>query len=208
MSEPTTYTQADLDRIIGEKVAAATKPFEGIDAAEFRRLKDAEAERLRKEQEAKGNYEKLIADQQAASKTQIDALQAKLDGERVRNALIGEATKQNAISPDQIYALLRDKVRATDTGAVEVIGADSKPEMKNGKAVTLDALVAGFLEANTHFVAAGPGGAGSGEGRGSGGKSTGSEIVLSEAEARDPAKYREARQRATKEGKQLRIERK
>lgn len=156
-----TFTQADIDRIISERVAAAVKPFDGIDPKEFKKLQDAESERQRKALEAKGSYEKIISDQKAESEKQIAALRDQLNGERIKSAIEGEAVRQNAISPTQVRELLKSSVRVNDSGAVEVLDADGKPAFKAGVAVTVSTLVEGFLKENAHFVSANPPGGGS-----------------------------------------------
>ena len=172
-SNPPTYTQADVDRIAAERVAAATSQYSGIDPKEFERLKTEDAARQRKEAERKGEYEKIIAQQKTEHDTETGKLKAQLSAERIDGALVREAAAQNAISPEQVKDLLKGNVRTTEAGSLEVLDAEGKPAFKAGKAVSVADLVDGFLKENAHFVAAGPGGSGAqGPGYGGGGSST------------------------------------
>jgi hypothetical protein len=169
-SNPPTFTQADVDRIVADRIAAATAQYQGIDPKEFKRLSDAEAERQRKEGEAKGEYTRILAEQKTQFDTETAKLRTQLADERIKNAIEGEASKQNAISPKQVRELLSGKVRVNDAGSIEVLDAEGKPAYKAGIAVSITDLVEVFLKDNTHFVAAGPSGSGA-TGSGIGGTS-------------------------------------
>ncbi|NTU58911.1 MAG: hypothetical protein HGB00_08375 [Chlorobiaceae bacterium] len=154
------FSQADVDRIVSERVARATQPFSGIDPKEFARLKDEEQARQQKEAEKKGEYEKIIAQQKTDSDKEIGSLKAQLAAERIDGALVREAAAQSAISPAQVKELLKSHVRTTEAGGIEVLDAEGKPAFREGKPVTVADLVAGFLKENTHFVSANPPGGG------------------------------------------------
>lgn len=205
MSE-TSFSQVDVDRIVAEKVAAATKPYEGVNADEYHKLKAADTDRQRKALEDKGNYEKLIADQKAGfesqiaqmksehkaaldtQKNQLEAIAAnakkQLDAERIKSAFESEATRQGCINPEQVRKLLYGDARVTEDGVIEIVDTEGKPAKKDGKAVTVAEHVDEFLKANAHFVSAGPAGGGS-KGPG-GGESKGKTMKRSAFEALEP----------------------
>ena len=162
------FSQADVDRIVSERVAHATQPFTGIDPKEFTRLKTEDQARQQKEAEKKGEYEKIIAQQKADSDKEIGSLKSQLAAERIDGALVREAAAQSAINPAQVKELLKGKVRTTEAGGLEILDTEGKPAFKAGKALSVTDLVDGFLKENPHFVAAGTGGSGA-QGSGYGG---------------------------------------
>jgi hypothetical protein len=83
-----------------------------------------------------------------------------------------------------------------------VIDGQGIPVTKNGKEISIDDLVSTFLEANPHFLLAGPGGAGSQGSGGTGGKLP---YQLSVDDAKDSAKYRIAHLAGAVAGKDVEI---
>lgn len=202
------YTQEDLDVIVARKLA----PYAGIDVQEYRALKEARAKQEREALEKRGDFDKILAqtmkekDEVIEQKDQeIEDLGRQLTRIRVDNTLLEAASAQNAINPRQIVQLLKGNVhydRKTDTVEVRENGA---PLYRSGKPVAVAQYVGEFLSANAHFMPAGP--SGSGASGGAGGAAPGSVYKLSAQDAKDPAKYRTAREQAEKAGQTVVIDR-
>ena len=200
-----TFTQAELDAAIAQQVAAAVTaakaPFTGIDVDEYEKLKADEVKRAEDLLKSKGQYEQLLANTvkekdvafekaQRESEERIKMLAGMLERSEVDGKLLSAATAHKALKPDQVAALLRGSIKFDPITGVSVVDAAGNLVSKNGKPVTVAEHVQMFLEANQHFLAAGPGGAGSqgsGDGRGQ------SAFKISVEDAKDPAKYRAAR---------------
>jgi len=162
-----TYTQAELDAIAAEvrrkTEAKLSKKFEGIDVEKYQSLMaKEESERISKAKE-KSEFEKLLKENAEKFNSKISSLTSELTKIKVDGALINAASTKRAVNPDQVAQLVRNSVKMSDTGEVEVI--DSKTGQTrytdNGDPLTIDGLVGEFLTTNPHFVSAGQPGGGS-----------------------------------------------
>jgi len=202
------FTQGDVDAAVSKRLEG----FAGVDVEEYRALKSEKAKREREVLEKRGEFDKILAqtvrekDEVIGGKDrEIASLVDQLTRIRVDNALLGAASAARAINPGQIVMLLKGNVhydRKSDSVEVRENGA---PLYKGGKPVSVDEYVQGFLGANPHFMPAGP--SGSGAAGGTSGQVSGSAYKISAADAKDPAKYRAAKDAAAKAGLTLLIER-
>ena len=201
------YSQVEVDALVAGKLEG----FAGVDVEEYRALKSEKVKREREALEKKGDFEKILA-QTVREKDEVIGLRDKdiaalgeqLRTIRVDNALLAAASAAKAINPAQIVTLLKGCVhydRKTDTVEVRENGA---PLYRGGKPVSVELFVQEFLQANPHFLPAGPLGSGAGGGTAvaSGGSSA---FRLAVEDAKDPAKYRAAREAAMKVGKSVEI---
>ena len=120
---------------------------------------------------------------------------------RVDNTLLAAA---RAINPAQIVTLLKGSVHYEQKSDSVEVRENGAPLYRSGKPVSVELYVQEFLQANPHFLPAGPLGSGAGGETGvvHGG---GSAFRLSVEDARDPAKYRAVREAAQKAGEQVEI---
>ena len=160
-STPKTYTQEQVDAIAGKvresEKARVLKKFDGIDVERYHELSA-------REEEAKlAEFEQILKSQSEKSKEQIDKLTSELAFIKVDGSLLNAASTKKAINPEQVVRLVREQVKMSDTGQVEVIDPKSGQTRytDTGESMTVDGLVEEFLKTNPHFVQAGPAGAGS-----------------------------------------------
>lgn len=166
MTDEKTFTQSDVERLIEQRLMRERKKYEkkleGIDVDEARKLLEEKQAAEIERQKEKGEFEKVL--QQLAEKKdqQINALNQKLHETLVDGALLQAASKNNAVSPDQVVALLKNKVKLADDGSVEVLDdSGSVRYTDDGTPMQVNTLVSDFLTANPHFVRASSGGTGS-----------------------------------------------
>ena len=201
------YSQAEVDALVAGKLEG----FAGVDVEEYRALKSDKVKREREALEKRGDFEKILA-QTVREKDEVIGLRDKdiaslgeqLRTIRVDNALLAAASVAKAISPAQIVTLLKGCVhydRKTDTVEVRENGA---PLYRGGKPVSVELFVQEFLQANPHFLPAGPLGSGAGGGTAVA-SGSGSAYRLPVEDAKDPAKYRAAREAAAKAGMTVEI---
>ena len=70
------------------------------------------------------------------------------------------ASRNNAVSAEQVSQLLKGSVKLSEDGSVEVYDTNGTPRYNDkGELLTVDELVSDFLTANPHFVKASQGGA-------------------------------------------------
>ena len=212
------FSQAELDAAVAAQVAAAVAaakaPFSGVNVDEYKRLKDDEVKRAEDDLKAKGQYEQLIANtvkekDAALEKVQREAeerirdLGAKLERSEVDGKLRSAAIALKALNPDQVVVLTRSSINYDPATGPSVVDGQGTVVTKNGKPISIEEMVASFLEANPHFLPAGPGGAGSQGSGGTGGLRD--EFVLTPEQARDHNLYKATRDAALKAGKAVRI---
>ena len=87
---------------------------------------------------------------------------AELKAVRIDDELLKEASNQQAIKPQQVVNLLKNKVQLSEDGKAEIIGDNNLP-IFNDKAepMSIKEYVEQFLNDNPHFKVASPSGAGS-----------------------------------------------
>lgn len=168
------FTQEEVDKILEQRLARERKRFEkqtdGIDleaarkALEEKQLAELEVAKQR------GDFEKVLKTTVEKKDSQIQSLTAKLHQIQVEGSLLNAASSLNAVSPDQVSALLRGNIRLGDDGNVEVVDKTGAVRYNDkGELFSVNELMSEFLTANPHFVRATAGGSGS---KGSAGGST------------------------------------
>lgn len=161
-----TFSQEELDAIVEQRLMRERKKYEkkleGVDLEEARRLLEEKQQAEIERQKEKGEFEKVL--QQLAEKkdSEISQYKTKLQEIQVDGALINAASQNNAVSPDQVVALLKNKTRLGDDGSVEILDKDGSVRYNDsGTPMSVNELVSEFLTANPHFVKASPSGTGS-----------------------------------------------
>jgi hypothetical protein len=162
-----TYTQAELDGLMAEvrKKAEAKydKKYGQVDVEHYRNLLEKEeSEKIAKAKE-KSEFEKLLKDNAEKYNSKISSLTSELTKIKVDGALINAASTKKAINPDQVARLVRENIKMSEAGDVEVIDPKTGQTRytENGDPLTVDGLVSEFLQTNPHFVSAGTPGGGS-----------------------------------------------
>ena len=162
-----TYTQEDVDNIMAKvkhtTEAKVLRKYDGVDVDTYRTLLDKEEQSKLEEQKKKGEFETILREQAEKANSKINTLTQELSSIKIDGALLDAASKHKAINPGQVVRLVRDQVKMTDDGGVEIVDPVSKQTRytDNGDALTPDGLVKDFLKSNAHFVSAGPAGSGS-----------------------------------------------
>ena len=113
------FTQDELDRIVADRIARERKKLdrklEGIDLDEARRLMQEREQAEIERQKERGEFEKVLKQTVEKKEQEIMSYKAKLEQTLVDGALLNAASKNNAVSPDQVSALLRKNlVNAAD----------------------------------------------------------------------------------------------
>lgn len=162
-----TYTQVELDAIAAEvrrkTEAKLAKKYEGVDVEKYQSLMaKEESERISKAKE-KSEFEKLLKENAEKFNSKISSLTSELTKIKVDGALINAASTKRAVNPEQVARLVRENVKMSDTGEVEVVDPKTGQTRytDNGDPLTIDGLVSEFLQTNPHFVSAGQPGGGS-----------------------------------------------
>jgi len=147
-----TFTQQQLDNIIKQRLDAEKKKSERL--LEEQRKKDEEALKQKQIEEAKtkADLEKLMQERIAEKDSEINRYKTEIKKERIDNNILSVASQNKAISPSQVVALMKDKVRLTDDNRVEILDNNSNVRYNpKGELLTIEESVKEFLDANPHF---------------------------------------------------------
>ena len=146
------FTQAQLDNIIKSRLEAEkNKHQKELDEA---KKKEEEAFKAKQIEEAKtkADLEKLMQERIAEKENEIIKYKNEIKKERVDNSILSVASQNKAISPSQVVALMKDKVRLTDDNRVEILDNNSNVRYNpKGELLTIEESVKEFLDANPHF---------------------------------------------------------
>lgn len=179
-----TMTQADLDRIVSDRLARdrATRGGAGQseeEKAELSRLRQAEKDRQTAEAERKGEWDRLrksMEDEHSAAISKLsetgERLMNELNTERVRGRLVGAAAKSNAIDPEEIADVLERYCDLNDALQPVVKDRDGNIRYIAGREMSPEQLVEEHLGKRSHLVKPGSTGQGGGS---RGGASTGAD---------------------------------
>jgi hypothetical protein len=199
-TEARTFTQADLDKVVADRIARERRKFEkkyeGIDPEYYTEL-SAKAEKEKQDKlKAKGEFEQILKETVSKKDEQINQLLGQVKNIKVDGTLLDTASKLKAVNPGQVSTLLKDQVQMNEAGDVEIVDPKTGQVRYNdkGEHLSISELVSEFLTTNPHFVAATPTGSGS-ESRigdvGSGEKLDVTKLDMSNAE--DRKRYAEYR---------------
>ena len=180
-----TFTQEEVDAIVKARLAKQSKKYEEVDMNEYRSLKKQQEEKELEERKARGEFEKILQEQKKKHDEQLAILKQQLHKEKVDGSLLKVAGSRNAVNPEQVASLLRNNVKLGDDGEVYVLNENGEIAYDTDSATPLgvDKLVNSFLDANPHFLRAGPSGSGS---EASVGETSG-EIDISQLDMKNPA---------------------
>jgi hypothetical protein len=192
------FSQAELDRVVADRIARERRKFEkkyeGIDPEYYHEL-DQKAEKERQDKlKAKGEFEQILKQQAEKSQAQISQLMDQVKTIKVDGALLDTASKYKAVNPGQVVKLVKDQVKMNEAGDVEIVDPKSgQVKYKDdGTHYSIDDLTQEFLTANPHFVSATPSGSGTTSKIGDAGSGEKFDITkLDMSNADDRAKYAE-----------------
>ena len=148
-------------RLQGEQSVA--KKYSGVDVEHYNSLIKQEEQSKLEEQKKKGEFEKILKEASEKAQQKISTLTDELHKVKVEGALLNAASKYKAINPEQVVKLVREQVKMSETGQVEIVDPKSGNTRytETGDPLDIDNAVSEWLKANPHFVSAGPSGSGS-----------------------------------------------
>lgn len=166
VQETKTFTQEELDRIVADRVARTKRQYDkrldGIDLDEARQLLQRQQEAEVEKQKERGEFESILKQTVEKKDQEIMTYKQRLESQLVDGALLSAASRNNAVSAEQVVQLVRGAVRLSEDGTAEVVDSNGTPRYNDsGDPVSVDELVSDFLTTNPHFVKASSGGAGS-----------------------------------------------
>ena len=157
-SQGRVYTQQEFDDAMAKMKAAVAKKvakqYEELgDPEELRTIKSEHERRRQEEQVKRGEFEKILQDLAAKKDAEIARRDSVIREYKVDTPLLSAAAQMRSVNPEQVKSLLKNRVRLSSDGEVEVV--DDNGQVRYGDSGTplgVQDLVREFLEANPHFV--------------------------------------------------------
>jgi vacuolar-type H+-ATPase subunit I/STV1 len=170
-AESKAFTEDQVEAIVQRRLERYKKTvsskLDGLDLEEAKKLLE---EKKQKEQELalqRGEFDKVLKETVSKKDSKISALESELQKIRIDETLINTASQLKAINPNEVKALLRSAVKLNDSGNVEVVSENGTPRYnEKGELMSVNELVAEYLNNNPHHLSATPKGTGSQSGIG------------------------------------------
>jgi len=146
------FTQQQLDNIIKSRLDAEKNKYEKKLQEEEKQRQEILKQKQLEEAKTKQDLEKIMQERIAEKDSEINRYKTEIKKERIDNNILSVASQNKAISPNQVVALMKDKVRLTDDNRVEILDNNSNVRYNpKGELLTIEESVKEFLDANPHF---------------------------------------------------------
>ena len=157
-----TFTQAEVNAILAKTKTQLEKKY----VSKYEELGDpdtlkqivSEHQKIQQEQQLKrGEFDRVIQELAAKKDAEIQKRDKVIESFKVETPIVDAAARYRAVNPEQVKALIRNQVRLSAEGEVEVL--DEKGVVRyddSGKPVSVDSFVQSWLQSNPHFVSAAP----------------------------------------------------
>ena len=147
-----TFTQEQLDNIIKTRLEAESRKTQKILEAEESKKAELLKEQQLKEAKSKADIEKIMQDRLSEKDSELNRYKTQIKKEKVDNSILSVANREKSINAQQVVSLLKDEVKYTDDGRIEVVDNNSNVRYNTkGELLTIDDRVKEFLDANPHF---------------------------------------------------------
>jgi len=157
-----TFTQEEVNAILAKTKSQLEKKY----SSKYEELGDpdtlrqivSEHQKIQQEQQLKrGEFDRVIQELAAKKDAEIQKRDRVIESFKVEAPIVDAAARYRAVNPEQVKALIRNQVRLSAEGEVEVL--DEKGSVRyddSGKPVSVDSFVQSWLQSNPHFVSAAP----------------------------------------------------
>tara|TARA_R100000544_G_C2219069_1_gene56334 strand:+ start:10 stop:723 length:714 start_codon:yes stop_codon:yes gene_type:complete len=147
-----TFTQEQLDNIIKTRLETEQRKTQKILEAEESKKAELIKEQELKEAKSKADIEKIMQDRLSEKDSELNRYKTQIKKEKVDNSILSVANREKSINAQQVVSLLKDEVKYTDDGRIEIVDNNSNVRYNTkGELLTIDDRVKEFLDANPHF---------------------------------------------------------
>jgi hypothetical protein len=147
-----TFTQEQLDNIIKTRLEAEQRKNQKILQEEESKKSELLKEQQLKEAKSKSDIEKIMQDRLSEKDSELNRYKTQIKKEKVDNSILSVANREKSINAQQVVSLLKDEVKYTDDGRIEIVDNNSNVRYNTkGELLTIDDRVKEFLDANPHF---------------------------------------------------------
>ena len=156
-----TFTQEEVNELIGKRVAQVNKKFDGVNMEEYKALKGLKEQVEEEQLIKKEDFNSVLKKHKEKADAEVSRLRNELETIKIDGALINASSRAKAVSPEHVAQLLRKNVNLGEDGNVVVLDSEGKTRYTdNADLMSVDNLVEEFLSSNQYFKASGPSGSG------------------------------------------------
>jgi hypothetical protein len=146
------FTQDQLDKVISSRLEAERRKYEKKLQEEENQKAEIIKQKQLEEAKTKQDLEKIMQDRLSEKEQELNRYKNQIKKEKVDNSILSVASLNKAISPAQVVALLKDEVKYTDDGRIEIVDNNSNVRYNSkGELLTIEDRVKEFLDSNPHF---------------------------------------------------------
>jgi hypothetical protein len=146
------FTQDQLDKVISSRLEAERRKYEKKLQEEENSKAEIVKQRQLEEAKTKQDLEKIMQQRLSEKEEELNRYKNQIKKEKVDNSILSVASSNKAISPAQVVALLKDEVKYTDDGRIEIVDNNSNVRYNSkGELLTIEDRVKEFLDSNPHF---------------------------------------------------------
>jgi len=146
------FTQDQLDKVISSRLEAERRKYEKKLQEEENQKAEIIKQKQLEEAKTKQDLEKIMQDRLSEKEQELNRYKNQIKKEKVDNSILSVASSNKAISPAQVVALLKDEVKYTDDGRIEIVDNNSNVRYNSkGELLTIEDRVKEFLDSNPHF---------------------------------------------------------
>ena len=147
-----TFTQEQLDNIIKSRLEAEQRKYEKKLQEEEKQRQEILKQKELEEAKTKADIEKIMQQRLEEKDQEMSKYKDQIKKEKVDNSILSVASNNNAINPSQVVSLIKDEIKYTDDGRIEVVDNHSNIRYNSkGELFTIEDRVKEFLDANPHF---------------------------------------------------------
>jgi len=157
-----TFTQDEVNAILAKTKSQLEKKYSSKyeELGDPEQLREIVATHQKSQQEQalkRGEFDRIIQELAAKKDAEIQKRDKVIESFKVETPIVDAAARYRAVNPEQVKSLIRNQVRLSAEGEVEVL--DEKGVVRyddSGKPVSVDSFVQSWLQSNPHFVSAAP----------------------------------------------------
>ena len=147
-----TFTQEQLDNIIKTRLEAEKSKYEKKLQEEESQKAELLKEQQLKEAKSKADIEKIMQERLSEKDSELNRYKMQIKKEKVDNSILSVANREKSINAQQVVSLLKDEVKYTDDGRIEIVDNNSNVRYNaQGELLTIEDRVKEFLDSNPHF---------------------------------------------------------
>lgn len=146
------FTQDQLDKVISSRLEAERRKYEKKLQEEENQKAEIIKQKQLEEAKTKQDLEKIMQQRLSEKEEELNRYKNQIKKEKVDNSILSVASSNKAISPAQVVALVKDEVKYTDDGRIEIVDNNSNVRYNSqGELLTIEDRVKEFLDSNPHF---------------------------------------------------------